>query len=113
MEENEVEARAREWDEAFDREEGPFDIAEVDLEADEDEVNRIDLGSLVVTPFEGMTMQLQVNRDNEQVQSILVGDGASGLEVAVFAARPSRPWRPRSARRSSRPPSSRRARSRS
>ena len=30
---SEVEAKAREWDDAFDREEGPFDIHEVDLEA--------------------------------------------------------------------------------
>lgn len=82
---SEAETKAREWDAAFDREAGPFDIGEVDLEADEHEVKRIDLGSLVITPFPGMTMQLQVNRESNQVQSILVGDGASGLEVAVFA----------------------------
>lgn len=82
---SEPEIKAREWDAGFDREEGPFDITEVDLEADEDEITRLDLGSLVITPFEGMTMQLQVNRESNQVQSILVGDGASGLEVAVFA----------------------------
>ena len=82
----EAEAQARAWDAAFDREEGPFDVEEVDLEADEDEVTRIDLGSIIATPFEGMSIQLQVNRDTNQVQSILVGDGESALEVAVFAA---------------------------
>ena len=80
-----AEAKAREWDDAFDREEGPFDISEVDLEADEDDVKRLDLGSIIITPFEGMTMQLQVNRESNKVQSILVGDGESGLEIAAFA----------------------------
>lgn len=80
-----AELAAQAWDDAFDREEGPFDITEVDLEADEDEVKRLDLGSLVVTPFPQMTMQLQVNRETNVVQSILVGDGESALEVAVFA----------------------------
>lgn len=79
----EAERQARIWDEAFARDEGPFDISEVDLDADD--VKRLDFGSLIATPFESMTMQLQVNRDTNQIQSILVGDGASGLEVAVFA----------------------------
>ena len=48
-----------EIDEFFDRYEGPFDIDEVDL--DEDDVQRIDLGALVVTPFEEMQLQLQVS----------------------------------------------------
>lgn len=76
-----------EWDAEFDRDEGPFDIDEVDLDADD--VNRIDLGSLVITPFEKMTMQLQVDKAQEKVQAILVADGASAMEVALFAG-PSR-----------------------
>lgn len=72
-----------EWDAAFDREEGPFDIEEVDLEADE--VKRIDLGTLIVTPFPKMSMQLQVDKTKEKVQAILVADGQSAIEVAVFA----------------------------
>ncbi len=81
-----AEAQWLAWDEAFDREEGPFDIAEVDLDADD--VQRLDLGPLIVTPFEGMSLQLQVNK--QQVpQALLVQDGKSGIEVAVFGA-PSR-----------------------
>ena len=80
-----AELTAERWDDEFDRNEGPFDIAEVDLEADQDEVRRLDLGSIIITPFPGMTMQLQVNRETNAVQSILVGDGVSALEVAVFA----------------------------
>ena len=72
-----------EIDEDFDRDEGPFDIEEVDL--DQDDVQRIDLGALVVTPFEGMQLQLQVDEAKQQVQSFLVGDGASAMEVALFA----------------------------
>lgn len=80
-----AEAQAKEWDDAFDRAAGPFDYEEVDLEADSDEVNRIDFGSLIITPFEKMTLQLQLNRQTEAVQSLLVGDGDSALEVSAFA----------------------------
>ncbi|MHA6509411.1 DUF3710 domain-containing protein [Tessaracoccus sp. MC1627] len=73
------------WDAEFTRAEGPFDISEVDLEADADEVRRLDMGPLILTPFQDMTLQLQVNRETNQVQSLLVGDGRSALEVAVFA----------------------------
>lgn len=72
-----------EWDAAYDREEGPFDISEVDLDADD--VQRIDLGSLVLTPFPEMKMQIQVDRAKQVAQAILVADGQSALEVAVFA----------------------------
>ena len=72
-----------EIDEEFDRDEGPFDIEEVDLEADD--VQRVDLGALVVTPFEGMQLQLQVDNSKERVQSLLISDGASAMEVALFA----------------------------
>ncbi|GAA4905944.1 hypothetical protein GCM10025789_26670 [Tessaracoccus lubricantis] len=81
-----IEEQAALWDAEFDRDWGPFDIDEVDLEADADEVQRLDLGTLVLTPFEGMTLQLQVNKETNTVQSLLVGDGQqSALEVAVFA----------------------------
>lgn len=80
-----IEEQAALWDAAFDRDWGPFDIDEVDLEADADEVKRLDLGTVVLTPFEGMTLQLQVNKEQSTVQSLLVGDGQSALEVGVFA----------------------------
>ena len=72
-----------EWDAEFQREEGPFDIEEVDLEADD--VKRLDLGSLVVTPFKNMNLQLSVNK--QQVpQAIIVRDKDSAIEVALFGA---------------------------
>ncbi|HMR12806.1 MAG TPA: DUF3710 domain-containing protein [Arachnia sp.] len=81
---SEAERQASEWDAAFDRDEGPFDISEVDL--DDDDVARLDFGALVATPFPGMQLQLQVNRETNTVQAIMVGDGNSAIEVAVFAA---------------------------
>lgn len=79
-----AEAQWLEWDDEFEREGwGPFDIDEVDLEADD--VKRLDLGSLVVTPFENMQLQIQVNK--EQVpQAIIARDEESAIEVALFGA---------------------------
>ncbi|SDE37411.1 DUF3710 domain-containing protein [Auraticoccus monumenti] len=78
----------RDWA-AFDlsqdwRADGPFDISEVDLEADD--IKRVDLGALVITPREGMELRLQVAQDSGQVVSAMVLVGQSALELAVFAA---------------------------
>lgn len=70
---------AKDW-----REEGPFDISEVDLDADE--VERIDMGALVATPFDGLSLQLQVDEEQKSVRAMLVTHDSSGLEVALFAA---------------------------
>ncbi len=66
------------------RAEGPFDYEEVDL--GHDEVNRIDLGSLIVTPWEGLGVQLQVDEATRVVQAITCVWEDSGLEVVLFAA---------------------------
>ncbi|WP_460705234.1 DUF3710 domain-containing protein [Luteococcus sediminum] len=71
------------------REDGPFDFDEVDLDADE--VDRLDFGALVMTPFDGMQLQLQVDEQTQQVQAALVMHGNSALEVAVFGAPSSSP----------------------
>ena len=70
---------SRDW-----REDGPFDITEVDLDADR--VQRLDFGSLVVTPFDGMKLQMQVNQASGKVQALLVMDKQSAIEIALFAA---------------------------
>lgn|GEM_PF-5477459 len=73
---------AREW-----RENGPYDVAEVDpAELDEPDPLRIDLGSLVITGFEGMELRLQIAEDSQQIVSALMIKDDSALEVAVFAA---------------------------
>ena len=70
---------SRDW-----RADGPFDITEVDLDADD--VQRLDFGSVIVTPFDDMQLQLQVSQANNQVQALMVVDKKSALEVALFAA---------------------------
>lgn len=80
---DQLEAQWLKWDEEFDRENGPFDIREVDLAADD--IQRLDLGALVVTPFPDMKLQISVNA--QQVpQALIVQDEHSALEVALFGA---------------------------
>jgi hypothetical protein len=66
------------------RADGPFDSEEVDLV--DDHVTRIDLGALIVTPWEGLGLQLQVNETSKLVQAVTAVWKNSGLEVALFAA---------------------------
>lgn len=76
--------RWAELDEKDWREDGPFDFDEVDLDADE--VERLDFGTLIMTPFDEMNLQLQIDEETQQVQAALVMHGESALEVAVFGA---------------------------
>lgn len=77
-------------DEAIEKElvdpraDGPFDIDEIELGADE--VTRIDLGTLIITPWQGLNLQLQVNEATKQVRAVTGIWRKSGLEVALFAA---------------------------
>lgn len=66
------------------REDGPFDSEEVDLDADD--VARLDFGSLVLTPIEGMELQLQVEQQSQTIQSALVMHEGAAIEIALFAA---------------------------
>lgn len=66
------------------RADGPFDHDEVDLAADE--VERLDLGALILTPWEGMGLQLHVNEATQQVVAALAFWEQSGLELALLAA---------------------------
>lgn len=77
-------AEAPELDDVDWRAEGPFDDEEVEL--GHDEVTRIDLGSLIVTPWEGLGVQLQVDEASRVVQAVTCVWEDSGLEVVLFAA---------------------------
>jgi hypothetical protein len=66
------------------RADGPFDFDEVDLHGDE--VTRIDLDTLIVTPWDGLGLQLQVEEQSRQVLSVTGVWQESGLEVSLFAA---------------------------
>jgi Protein of unknown function (DUF3710) len=69
------------------RAEGPFDIDEVDLDADtEDDPPRIDLGSMVLTGFPGAELRLQVAEETQQIVSAMLVTGDSALELGTYAA---------------------------
>ncbi len=70
---------SRDW-----RQDGPFDLSEVDLDADD--IERLDFGALILTPFDGMQMQLQVDQQSGLVQAVLVMHQQSAIEIALFAA---------------------------
>lgn len=79
---------AEDWDEfeasADWREDGPFDIDEVDLEGDD--VARLDLGALVVTPEEGMQLQIVANAETNEGMALVVALEQSALQLELRAA---------------------------
>ncbi|MEA5155788.1 DUF3710 domain-containing protein [Raineyella sp.] len=70
---------ARDW-----REDGPFDIDEVDLESDP--VGRMDLGALVITPIDGMEVRFQVEQTSARATAVLLLHDESAMELSVYAA---------------------------
>lgn len=66
------------------RADGPFDHSEVDLDADD--VERLTLGPLVVTPVPGMNLQLHGDEQTQQIYAALAMYEDSGLELALFAS---------------------------
>lgn len=66
------------------RDDGPFDIDEVELE--DDDTPRLDLGSVILTPFEGLQLQLQMDESTGLIQAALAMHEQSGLEVALFGS---------------------------
>ena len=79
-----AELDAQDW-----RDLGPYDVADVDTDSLEDELEagrRIDLGSLVLAAGEGTELRLQVDEASQQVVSAMLIRGDSALEVGAFAA---------------------------
>ncbi|MCE1173189.1 MAG: DUF3710 domain-containing protein [Propionibacteriales bacterium] len=70
-------------DEVDWRADGPFDYDEVDLGT---EVARIDLDTLILTPWDGLNLQLQVDEQSRRVLAVTGVWADSGLEVVLFAA---------------------------
>ncbi|WOP18077.1 DUF3710 domain-containing protein [Raineyella sp. LH-20] len=70
---------ARDW-----RQDGPFDIDEVDLEGDP--VGRMDLGAMVITPIDGMEVRFQVEQSSARATAVLLLHGESAMELSVYAA---------------------------
>jgi hypothetical protein len=65
------------------RAEGPFDSEEL---AEDDGVERVDLGSLLIAPEPQRELRLQVDQASGAVQSIVLGGPDGALEVRAFAA---------------------------
>jgi hypothetical protein len=61
---------------------GPYDVAE----APRDELQRLDAGSLRVPAVEGTQIQFQLDEATGNAVSVVVADGQSAMELAVFAA---------------------------
>lgn len=77
-------AAAPEATEVAEAKAGPFDAADVDLE--NDGVDRVDLGSLLISPAEGLELRLQVDEASREVQSVLIAGPTGAVEVKAFAA---------------------------
>ena len=63
---------------------GPWDITEVTVE--EGDESRIDLGSLLVTPRDGLDVQLQVDEATDQVVAVVAAGEQGAVELRAFAA---------------------------
>lgn len=69
------------------RADGPFDHDEVDLSTDADNgIERLTFGPLIVTPFEGLNVQLHGDQESGTIYAMLAMFENSGLELALFAA---------------------------
>ncbi len=66
------------------RSRGPWDASEVTLT--EDDPDRIDLGALVLTPREGLELQLQVDEGTGSVIAVILAGETGAVELRAFAA---------------------------
>lgn len=68
-------------DESFSRARGPFDAAEVD-----DEIERLDLGSIRFVPLDGMQLRLELDETQQTVLGAHALVDGSGVQLQAFAA---------------------------
>lgn len=66
------------------RSSGPWDASEVDL--DEEDPTRVDLGGLIVKGRPGLELRLQVDEASQQVAAVLFVGAEGALELRPFAA---------------------------
>lgn len=62
---------------------GPFDVDDV---SDDDQTQRVDLGSLLIEPADGLELRLQVDESTEEVQAVMLAGPDGALELRAFAA---------------------------
>ncbi len=63
---------------------GPYDASEVTIT--EGDTERIDLGGLLLTPREGLELQLQVDEGSGQVIAVILAGETGAVELRAFAA---------------------------
>jgi len=63
---------------------GPHDVADVDVE--NDGVERVDLGGMLIAPAQGLELRLQVDEASGAVQAVLVAGSDGAVELRAFAA---------------------------
>ena len=61
---------------------GPFDVDDLPV----DDLERVDLGSLLIAPEEGRELRLQVDEATGEVQAVLVAGEDGAVELRAFAA---------------------------
>ncbi|WP_028644527.1 DUF3710 domain-containing protein [Nocardioides sp. URHA0020] len=64
---------------------GPYDVDDVPGGLDAG-VDRIDLGALLLPNIEGLDIELQVEEETDQVQSVVLGGTEGAVELRAFAA---------------------------
>ncbi|MEP6798135.1 MAG: DUF3710 domain-containing protein [Lapillicoccus sp.] len=74
-------ADAVDEDETVNRARGPYDESEVD-----DEIERLDLGSLRFVPIDGMQLRLELDETQQTVLGAHALMGDSGVQLQAFAA---------------------------
>ncbi|MFC6153190.1 DUF3710 domain-containing protein [Nocardioides yefusunii] len=60
---------------------GPFDVSEI-----RDDIERIDVGALLVAPVEGLELRLQVNEQTEEVGAAMLAGPEGAMELQAYAA---------------------------
>jgi hypothetical protein len=63
---------------------GPWDVD--DFPGSVDDADRVDLGSLVLANVDGLEIQLQVEEESGQVQSVVLAGTEGAVELRAFAA---------------------------
>jgi hypothetical protein len=71
--------------ELADRSNGPFDESEADF----GQLNRIDLGGLLLSVTEGIEIQAQADQKSGRITQLTLKDGKSGMQIHPYAARKS------------------------
>ncbi|WP_300680421.1 DUF3710 domain-containing protein [Nocardioides sp.] len=63
---------------------GPYDIDAIPVPMDQ--VDRVDLGSILVAPVPNCELRLQIDENTQEVQAVLLTSDEGALELRAFAA---------------------------